>query len=104
MESDASPEGASVQASLQGKTQPKQHQADQQAQHRPEAEVEAGMNQAEDQSLAAHCACRTNHLQLSPQPAAEEQLLHYANAKQQGQGIHAAPKGPFPKPVGPRPA
>jgi len=51
METDAPPEGATVEPAAHGQGDPKQEQTDQQSQHRPEAEIEAGMDEAEHSRL-----------------------------------------------------
>ena len=88
MESDASPQGALITEPEQSQDQPQEEESRQQTKHRPKAEVEACMNQAEEGRLAEKSSSGAEDLgEFLPEPGAEDEFLSKTNAKGQKQAI-----------------
>ena len=87
---------------MHGKHQPKQHQTCQQPDHRQDSLIEAGVRQAENDRLSDHRETAAGELmQLSPEPAAEEQLFRQAHAEAEQNRIEDVSAGELSQPSSP---
>lgn len=93
VQAHGTPEGAAVGSPLQPQRQSEQQQTHQQPGHRREAEIEAGVGEAEDCRLADQgpliglCSSAKPLSQLTPEPAAEHQFFGEADPQDQQHGI-----------------
>ena len=73
---------------MQGQGKSQQEQSDQQSQHGADAEVEAGVDQAEHQRLNQQGGCRTHPLvEFPPQPGPKDQFFGQSHTQAQQKGI-----------------
>lgn len=88
MQSDASPQGALITEPEQSQDQPQEEESRQQTKHRPKAEVEACMNQAEEGRLAEKSSSGAEDLgEFLPEPGAEDEFLSKTNSEGQQEAI-----------------
>jgi len=104
VQSDASPKGALVEASLSRKHEAEQGQSHEQTEHGEDAEIESGVDQAEDHGLGHNRGARPGELrQFSPEPSPEEQFFGESNAEAQSQSIESISGAEFAEPAAPGP-